>query len=648
MEKSMQELVNLLNRYAHEYYVLDAPTVSDGEYDKLYDKLVKMEKETGIVLFDSPTRRVGGEPISAFKKHTHIERLYSLDKAVTKEEVIAFDNKIKKTGKKTKYTVEYKFDGLTVCLTYDKGKFVRATTRGNGTVGEDVTAQVLTIKSFPLVIAHQGLIEVKGEAIMRLSVLAEYNKWAKEQLKNARNAAAGAIRNLDPKETERRKCEILFYDVNYMENGQVLSQVEAINFLKEQGFKVFDYLRVCEDIEGVWSAIEEIDEQRKTLDVLTDGVVIKVNDYSIREELGSTDKFPRWALAYKFEAEEVTTKLVNVFWQVGRTGKLTPLGEVEAVELAGATVKKATLNNYNDLTKKGIKLPCRVLIRRSNEVIPEILGATEYYEDSAMVEKPSTCPYCGQPLQEKGANLFCVNEDCEPRVVANLANFAQKDAMNIDGFSEMTATLLYKNRNLRKCSSLYQLKKEDLEGLEGFADKKIDNLLKSIENSKKVTLQNFIFALGIDGVGKKMAKQLAKRYKTLEKISSLSEEELLSMEDVGEVTAQAIADFFNDRGNREEIEKLLMLGITFVDEEQVLGGLFEGQKVVITGTLSSYKRRDAQKLIESLGGEALSDVTKSTTLVIVGADAGSKKQKAEKLGIKTIDETEFLEMLAQK
>jgi len=648
MNETMEQLVEILNRYAHEYYVLDNPTVSDGEYDKLYDKLVKMEKETGVVLFNSPTRRVGGEPISAFKKHTHIERLYSLDKATTSEELYSFDSKILKTGKKTDYTVEYKFDGLTVCLTYDKGRFVRATTRGNGTVGEDVTAQVLTIKSFPLSIEYKGLLEVKGEAIMRLSVLAEYNKTAKEQLKNARNAVAGAIRNLDPKETENRKCEIYFYDVNYIQDSIVSSQTDAIEFLKKQGFKVFDYLRVCSNIEQVLKAVEEIDQTRKTLDVLTDGVVIKVNDYSIREELGSTDKFPRWAIAFKFEAEEVTTRLINVFWQVGRTGKLTPLGEVEPVELAGATVKKATLNNYNDLQKKGIKLPCRVLIRRSNEVIPEILGATEYYADSMQVEKPSVCPYCKNTLVDPSANLFCVNENCKPRVVGMLANFAQKDAMNIDGFSEMTASQLFDERNIKTYSQLYSLTKIELFGLEGFAEKKIDNLLNSIEKSKKVQLQNFIFALGIDGVGKKMAKSLAKRYKSLDKIMNLTAEDLIELEDVGEITAVAIADFFADQTNRNEIEKLLALGIEFVSEEKAVGSIFEGQKVVITGTLENYKRRDAQKLIESLGGEALSDVTKSTTLVIVGQDAGSKKQKAEKLGIKTISEQEFIEMLSSE
>ena len=443
MEKSMQELVELLNKYAYEYYVLDNPTVSDGEYDKLYDELVKMEKETGIVLFDSPTKRVGGEPISSFKKHKHIARLYSLGKALTVEELYDFDKRIKKTGIDTKYTVEYKFDGLTICLTYSDGKFVRATTRGNGTEGEDVTAQVLTIKSFPLKIAYRGLLEVKGEAVIRLSVLKEYNKTAKEQLKNARNAVAGAIRNLDPKETERRKPEIYFYDVNYMEYDSVTSQLEAVEFLKNQGFKVFDFLRVCNDITEVKQVIDEIEVERKNIDVLTDGAVIKVNDFSVREILGETDKFPRWALAFKFEAEEVTTILKNVIWQVGRTGKLTPLGEVEEVELAGATVKKATLNNYNDIQKKKIQIPCRVLIRRSNEVIPEILGSTEFFENSKQVEKPTVCPYCKTPLQETGANLFCPNVLCKPRVVGNLTNFAQKDAMNIEGFSEMTAGQLY-------------------------------------------------------------------------------------------------------------------------------------------------------------------------------------------------------------
>ncbi len=646
MEKSMQELVELLNKYAYEYYVLDNPTVSDGEYDKLYDELVKMEKETGIVLFDSPTKRVGGEPISSFKKHKHIARLYSLDKALTVEELYDFDKRIKKTGIDTKYTVEYKFDGLTICLTYSDGKFVRATTRGNGTEGEDVTAQVLTIKSFPLKIAYRGLLEVKGEAVIRLSVLKEYNKTAKEQLKNARNAVAGAIRNLDPKETERRKPEIYFYDVNYMEYDSVTSQLEAVEFLKNQGFKVFDFLRVCNDITEVKQVIDEIEVERKNIDVLTDGAVINVNDFSVREILGETDKFPRWALAFKFEAEEVTTILKNVIWQVGRTGKLTPLGEVEEVELAGATVKKATLNNYNDIQKKKIQIPCRVLIRRSNEVIPEILGSTEFFENSKQVEKPTVCPYCKTPLQETGANLFCPNVLCKPRVVGNLTNFAQKDAMNIEGFSEMTAGQLYDEFNVYKFSDLYRLNYEQLSKLDGFKDKKISNLLAGIEKSKTVELSNFIFALGIDGVGKKTAKDLAKKYKTLENLSNATVEDLLTTEEIGQILASNIFDYFHNEKNKEEIDDLMKLGVKINEiSTQEKDGIFKGLNVVITGTLSSFKRKDAQKIIEDLGGRALSDVTKNTNLVIVGQDAGSKKAKAEKLGIKMIDEAEFLKMI---
>ncbi|MBR5900682.1 MAG: NAD-dependent DNA ligase LigA, partial [Clostridia bacterium] len=372
----MKELIKLLNKYAHEYYVLDNPTVSDGEYDKLYDELVSLEKSTGVVLFDSPTRRVGGEPISSFKKHEHIQKLYSLDKSTSTEELLAFDGRIKKLIDDVDYTVEYKFDGLTICLTYVDGAFTCASTRGNGSIGEDVTAQILTVKSFPLTIAQKGIVEVQGEAIIKLSTLEEYNKTATEPLKNARNAVAGAIRNLDPKVTEKRKVEIYFYNVNYMSEGQLNSQLECVEFLKSNGFKVFNYLEYCKDINEVVTAINNIEKDRKNLDVLTDGAVVKVNDFSKRKILGTTDKFPRWAMAYKFEAEEVTTIINDVKWQVGRTGKLTPLGMLEETFLAGANVKKATLNNYSDIIRKGIKIGARVLVRRSNEVIPEILGTT--------------------------------------------------------------------------------------------------------------------------------------------------------------------------------------------------------------------------------------------------------------------------------
>ena len=641
-----RELTNILNKWAYEYYVLDNPTVSDSEYDKLYDELRKIEEETGVVLPDSPTRRVGGEPIKAFEQHTHVARLFSLDKSVSKEELQAFVTRVEKVGgTDIDYTVEYKFDGLTVCLTYDNGEFVRATTRGNGIVGEDVTAQVLTIKSFPLKIQYQGLLELRGEAVIRLSVLDAYNQKAVEPLKNARNAVAGAIRNLDPKVTAERKPDIYFYDVNYMGGGESLSQTQAHEFLVKEGFKLFPYFKVCKGADLV-SAIDEIERERKTLDVLTDGAVIKVNDDKIRDLMGATDKFPRWAMAYKFEAEEVTTLLKEVVWQVGRTGKLTPLAILDPVDVGGATVSRATLNNYGDILRKDVKIGSRVLVRRSNEVIPEILGTTEHYEHSEEVQKPHTCPACSSTLVEIGAHLFCPNKTCEPRIAAKLDHFASKNAMDIDGFSESTAYALIERRQVREFSDLYRLTEEDLRELEGFKDKKIRNLLGAIEKSKRPTLDAFIYAIGIDGVGRVAAKDLAKTFKSIENLKNAKADELVQMENIGDITANGIAQYFQDEDNLKEIQTLFELGVTPIWEEKgEVDGVFKGESVVLTGTLQNYKRSEAQKIIEAQGGICQSSVTAKTTLVIAGEEAGSKLEKAKKLGIKVIDEKTFTEML---
>ena len=643
-----RELTDILNKWAYEYYVLDNPTVSDKEYDAAYDELCRLEKESGVIFDDSPTRRVGGEPLKGFQKHTHIARLFSLDKAVSEEELLAFLTRVDKLAAGEKeYTVEYKFDGLTVCLTYDKGVFVRATTRGNGTEGEDVTAQVLTIKSFPLKIAYQGTLEVRGEAIIRLSVLDKYNETAAEPLKNARNAVAGAIRNLDPKITAQRKPEIYFYDVNYTSDGAPMSQTTAHDFLKNEGFKVFPYFRVCHNAKEVIEAIAEVERERKTLDVLTDGAVIKLNDALLREELGYTDKFPRWAIAYKFEAEEVTTLLKEVIWQVGRTGKLTPLALLEPVDLGGATVSRATLNNYGDITRKDVKIGSRVLVRRSNEVIPEILGTTEHYPHSQEVEKPTICPACGTALQEIGAHLFCPNKLCTPRIVAALDHYASKNAMNIDGFSESTAEQLVERKGVTKYSDLYRLTAEDLADLEGFKEKKINNLLTAIEKSKTPTLDAFIYAIGVEGVGRVAAKDLAARFKSMENLKNATAEELVSMENIGEITANAIVAYFKDEDNLLELAALEQVGVAPTWSEEKKEGIFSGQSVVLTGTLSGYKRSEAQKLIEERGGVCQSSVTAKTTLVIAGEEAGSKLDKAKKLGIKVIDENEFKSMLEE-
>lgn len=638
----MRELIKQLNKWAYEYYVLDNPSVSDRKYDKLYDELTELEKSTGRRDFDSPTRRVGGEPVKGFERHAHISRLYSLDKSVNSEQLDAFFTRVGKVVEKPEYTVEYKFDGLTMCLTYEGGKFVRATTRGNGVEGEDVTAQCITIRSFPLAIPYLGTLEVQGEAVIRLSVLEEYNKTAKEQLKNARNAVAGAIRNLDPAVTAERKPEILFYNINYMSDGELSSQEAHFEFLREQGFKVFDFLRVCKSAQEVKAAIEEIEAGRKSLDVLTDGAVIKLNSTLARDGLGYTDKFPRWAMAYKFEAEESETVVKQIKWQVGRTGKLTPLALVEPVELAGATVRKATLNNFGDLTRKQVKVGSRVLIRRSNEVIPEILRAVEHGEGSSDIQKPSVCPFCGSGIEEVGANLFCPNKYCPPRVVAKVEHFAAKDAMDIEGLSEKTAELMYNKLGLRECSQLYSFTAEDLGRLEGFKTKKINNILGAIKKSKVIPLERFLFALGIDGVGKVAAKDLAKAFKSVENLSSASAEELLALEDIGEITAEAIVNWFKDEKNVKEIDALFAVGVkpTTV-EKPVISSIFAGQLVVLTGTLQNFKRSQAQKIIEENGGECQSSVTAKTTLVIAGEAAGSKLDKAQKLGIKIIDEAEF-------
>ena len=643
----MKTLCETLNRWAYEYYVLDDPSVPDREYDRLYDELLELERETGVVLPESPTRRVGGEPVKGFERHAHISRLYSLDKAVTDDELFAFFTRAEKHGAQT-YTVEYKFDGLTVCLTYEDGNFVRATTRGNGVEGEDVTAQVLTVKSFPLKISYRGTLEVRGEAIIRLSVLEKYNAaHPEEPLKNARNAAAGAIRNLDPKATAARNPEILFYDVNYMSENPVSSQEEGMEFLRREGFKTYPYFKLCHSYDEVKDAIDEIEIERKKIDVLTDGAVVKVNEESVRGGMGYTDKFPRWAIAFKFEAEEAETAVRNVFWQVGRTGKLTPLAEVDPVELAGATVRRATLNNFGDLTRKRVKVGSKVLIRRSNEVIPEILGAVSDEEGGITVEKPIFCPACGSLVAEIGANLFCTNEACQPRVVQKLTHYCSKNAADVEGMSEQTLTLLYEQRGVRKFSDLYRLTEESFKGLEGFKEKKISNLLAALEKSKQIPLDRFLYAIGIGGIGRVAARDLA-RFGSVEAVSALTFEELIALENIGEVTANAILGYFADEENRAELLRLKEAGVEPFAKARKADGAFFGETVVLTGSLSSMSRPEAQKLIEEAGGVCASSVSAKVTLVIAGEKAGSKLDKAQKLQIPVVGEEELLARLGRK
>ena len=640
----MEELVKELNIHVHNYYVLDKPTISDFEYDRMYDELVSLEKETGTVLPSSPTQRVGGEILVGFKKFVHEVPLYSLDKVQNYAGLENWVAGIKKEFPNSTFSVEYKFDGLSIVVEYENGNLVKAGTRGNGKVGEDVTAQVKTIKSVPLSIPFQNKLIVQGEGMITLPNLEKYNKIATEPLKNARNAVAGAIRNLNPKETAKRNLDLFAYSVNYIEGKSFLTQKEANDFLIENGFKTASFFKICKTSDEIIGEIKKIGEIKNSLDILMDGVVVKLNEIQNREELGYTSKFPKWAIAFKFEPEELSTVLKDVVWQVGRTGKLTPIAQIEPVTLAGATVSRATLNNMGDIKRKGVKKGARVFVRRSNEVIPEILGIAEDLPGAEEIKEPKTCPCCGGVVSEIGANLFCTNIDCPEQIKDSLTHFCSREAMDIDGLSEKTINQFYLELGLRKLSDIYDLTYEQLIKLDKFKDKKVENLLSSIEKSKNVSLSAFIYALGIKNVGTKTAKDLVQNFKTFDGIRNASYEDLVAIRDIGETVAQSIFDYFNNEENKEEIERLFKKGIKPKAVETNENLKLAGKKVVLTGSLS-ISRLQATKLLEENGAVVLSSVGKETNLVVAGENAGSKLEKARALGIEIIGEQEFFNLI---
>lgn len=653
----MKDLVRRLNETAYQYYTLSEPTVSDAEWDAMYNELVRLEKETGVILPDSPTQRVGSEPLQGFEPHRHLSRLWSMDKAQSVDEVYEWARRAEKLRDAANeggaglpplaFVVEHKFDGLTINLTYENGQLVQAATRGNGEVGESVLPQVKTIRSIPLTVPYQGRMEVHGECYMRLSALEKYNETAAEPLKNARNAAAGALRNLDPKVTASRKLSASMYGVDYIEGRSFKDHAEMLEFLRDNHFPVSECELWADSIEDAVGKIRNIEQTRGELDYLIDGAVIDICDYATRQALGYTDKFPRWAVAYKFEAEEVTTLLEDVTWELGRTGKLTPLAHLEAVELAGATIRRATLNNWGDIQRKRVKIGARVWVRRSNEVIPEIMGRVdEYVVGERDVERPTHCPACGAELIEKGAHIFCPNRDgCAPQTVSRLTHYASRDAMDIDTFSEKTAAQLYEALGVAEPSALYALTVEQLSELDRFGKLKAANLVKAIEKSKNCELDRFIHALGIPNVGRKTARDLAAHFGSIEKLAEADEASLVALDDVGEIVARSIIDFFQDDGNRQEVRRLLDAGVKPSVRETAEGGALSGMTVVVTGTLSQMTRQQAEQAVRDAGGTAGSSVSKKTSLVVAGESAGSKLDKANKLGIKVIGEEEFRALL---
>ena len=653
MEQRIRELVDKLNEYSKAYYVLDAPKISDKEYDELYDELLRLEVQSGIILPDSPTQRVGGDPLPCFEPHTHIHRLWSLDKVRTREDLIDWGGRVERIAEsqqlpKVKYALEYKFDGLTINLTYEGGRLMTGATRGNGIVGEDITPQIKTIRTVPLTIPFKGKMEVQGECYMKLSVLDEINKTTDEKLKNARNAAAGALRNLDPRITAKRRLDCYCYNVGYIEGKKLETQDEMLGFLRENGFTVSDYLVFCDDIETVCDEIDKAEESRPHLDFLIDGMVVKVRDFATREALGATEKFPRWAMAFKFAAEETTTTVRDITWEVGRTGKLTPRASFDPVELAGATIRHATLNNFDDIQRKRVGIGSRVFIRRSNDVIPEILSAVEGDVPERQVEKPTVCPACGAHVEHRGVHLYCTNSlSCAPQIAGRLAHYASRDAMDIDTFSEKTAALFVEELKLKSIPDLYDLGPQDYMGLQGFGERRINNLMAAIERSKDCTLGAFIFAIGIPNVGAKTAKDLARRFGTIEALRSATVEQLTEVPDVGEIVARSIVEFFADPSIATQVDRLLAHGVKPRPEEVQQDSPISGKTIVVTGTLEKLDRRQAEALIESLGGKAAGSVSKKTDYVLAGESAGSKLTKARELGVRVLNEQEFFELIGE-
>jgi len=665
---AMKSLIEEINQHNYNYYTLDNPTISDKEYDLLYDRLVALEQETGVILPDSPTQRVGGEVLKGFEPHRHLSRLWSLDKAQNAEDLGVWHTRVLKlindyNGKNPEtplpdpsFVVELKFDGLTLNLTYTDGKLTQAATRGNGVVGESILAQIKTIKSIPLEIPFKpGTIEVQGEGMMFLSVLEAYNQTAAEPLKNARNAAAGALRNLNPKVTAERKLNAFFYNIGYADGIRFETHADMLQFLRDNRFKVSDRIHFFQTIEEVAAEFERIAEERLQYDYLIDGGVVKLTDMRTREVLGYTDKFPRWAVAFKFEAEEATTVLQSVSWEVGRTGKITPSARVEAVELAGVTVQNCTLNNAGDIERKNLThaLGSLVYIRRSNDVIPEILGKVTDEQDGEEIVVPTVCPSCGSELEQRGAHLFCLNRlGCSPQLIGRITHFASRDAMDIEAFSEMTAAQLHQELGVKDPADLYTLQFDDLIKLERFGEKKASKLLEALEKSKTRDLASFLYALGIPNSGKTTTKVLADHYRSLDKLREATTEELITLPDVGGIVAENIQSFFRDPVIEDSLTRMFAAGVAPVAPEAPevaeadVDNPFFGKTVVLTGTLSSMGRDECAQKLEALGAKVTGSVSKKTDIVIAGESAGSKLTKARDLGIRVIeDEQELLSML---
>ena len=658
IKERIDEIRALLEKYNYEYYVLDNPSVSDAEYDRLMQELIMLENEHPEYQSPlSPSQRVGGIVQDKFKEITHKRMMLSLANAFNEDDLRDFDKKVREiTGlDKVTYMAEMKIDGLGMSLVYH-GNLEYAATRGNGTTGEDVTANVITIKSIPSRINLPDDFEIRGEVFMPKKSLERLNKEREEAgeplFANARNAAAGSIRQLDSSIAASRGLDAFwYYFVNASDFG-IRYHSEALKMADSLGFKTNPERRLCSGIEEVLKYIDEYTEKRPTLPYDIDGIVIKVDDMALYDKLGYTAKTPRWAIAYKFPPEEVVTKLEDIIFTVGRTGKITPNAVLTPVRVAGSVVQRATLHNEDFIVEKDLKVGDYVVIRKAGDVIPEVVRPVK--ERRTGMEIPfqmiNNCPVCGLPLIRKDAMHFCVNPHCDARQIESIIHFSSREAMDIEGLGERVAEQFFNQGFFRKVSEIYTLfeHRDEIISLDGWQSKSVDNLIQAIENSKANSLERVLFGLGIKEVGVKMAKTLARKYQNIDNLIAASEEELLEIDDVGPVVARSIVNFFADERNIETINALKAQNVNFNylgSTVSAADSYFSGKTVVLTGTLSSYGRKEATELLENLGAKVTGSVSKATDVVIAGVEAGSKLDKAQALGITVLNEDEFLALI---
>ncbi len=656
MEERMNELIDIINKADYEYHTLDNPTITDQEYDQYLRELFEIEAEhPELVREDSPTHHAGGKIIEGFEKVTHKIPMMSMSDVFSESEVIDFDRRIKKENINPEYMCELKIDGLSVSLLYEKGKLVRAATRGDGVVGEDITHNAKTIKAIPLKLNKDIDIEVRGEIFMNKKTLEDINRVRIENgetpLQNCRNAAAGSMRQLDSKVAASRKLDNFIYHLPNPEDYGITTHSDAIEFMRELGFKINPNNRLVHNINEVIEYIDEKTKQRPSLPYDIDGVVIKVNSIANQRALGYTAKFPKWATAYKFPAEEVLTELKDIIFTVGRTGQITPNAVLNPTLVAGSTISRATLHNEQYVLDKDLKIGDIVSIRKAGDVIPEVVEAKKERrkgteKDFVMID---TCPMCGTKLVQKGTvDYYCPNDKCPARNVESLIHFTSRDAMNITGLGDSIMEDLYNFHFIATIPDIYALDKhiKDLTRMEGYGDKSITKLLEAIEASKSNSLEKLIFGLGIPHVGSKTAKILASHYKNIDNLISATEEELTQIDDIGKIIAKSIVNFFSKDSNIALIEELKDLGINmnYLGEEVISNDNFNGKTFVLTGTLETLTRDEAKDIIERNGGKTSSSVSKKTDGVIVGSNPGSKYDKAVELNVPIISEEDFKKM----